>query len=360
MKRLDTYIINQFIRNIATIMAALIAIYLLIDFVEKYDNFIEKGKPMSMVLQFFFLNIPFILDQMGPVCILLAGVITLGILNHTNELIALKACGIPLRRIITPIVLAGLVSSLLLLSMSQFILPKSMAITNHIWIEEVRGKVPLGIFRNGRYYYRSKEGFFSFVRPDPKQNIFYSFSFSSWDKDYHLTALVAARQAVYRDNSWHLAQGQIQTKVGPEEYKTKIFKERKFNFSEQPSDFFVPEYRSKELSLTGLFLDAKHKETEAEANKAWTEFFGRISYTLLGLPLLLVGLPLLLMVYRRWGRDLSLAIPVSCGLAFVCWGMWATQQSLAKAGYLSPLLAASSIHLVIGSIGIFLLLREDI
>ena len=97
MKRLDIYIINQFLRNIATIMAALIAIYLLIDFVEKYDNFAEKGKPIGLVLKFFLLNIPFILDQMGPVCILLAGVITLGILNHSNELIALKASGIPLR-----------------------------------------------------------------------------------------------------------------------------------------------------------------------------------------------------------------------------------------------------------------------
>jgi lipopolysaccharide export system permease protein len=360
VKRLDIYIINQFIKNIGIIMAALIAIYFLIDFVEKYDNFAEKGKPMGMVLKFFLLNIPFILDQMGPVCILLAGVITLGILNHSNELIALKACGIPLRRIITPIILAGAVSSMLLLSMSQFILPKSMAITNRIWIEEVKGKVPLGIFRNGRYYYRSKEGFFSFLRPDPKQDIFLSFSFSSWDDDYQLSKLVAAEQAVWHDNSWQLSMGQLQTNVASEDFKTEIFKVRRFDFSEQPSDFFVPEHRSKELSLTGLFMDTKHQQTEADLNKAWTEFFGRISYTLLGLPLLLVGLPLLLIVYRKWGRDLSLAIPVSCGLAFVCWGLWGTQQALAKAGYLSPFLAASSVHLVIGSIGIFLLLREDI
>ena len=107
-------------------------------------------------------------------------------------------------------------------------------------------------------------------------------------------------------------------------------------------------------------MDARQKETKTEATKAWSEFYGRISYTLLGLTLLLVGLPLLLIVYRRWGRDLSLAIPVSCGLAFVCWGLWGTQLSLAKAGYLSPFFAASSVHIIIGAIGIFLLLREDI
>ncbi len=360
MKRLDKYIINQFIRNIITIMAALVAIYLLVDFVEKYDNFVEKGKSMGLVMKFFFLNIPFVLEQMGPVCILLAGVITLGLLNHSNELIALKAGGIPLRRIITPIILAGVVSSLLLLTMSQLILPRTMAVTNRIWIEEVRGKVPLGIFRNGRYYYRGTDGFFSFLRPDPKDDTFLSFSFAAWDEDYHLSDLVTAKQANYENDQWILLSGQFQKHTGDENYEIDIFRIQSFNFSEKPGDFFIPEYRSKELSLTGLLVEAQRKQTTAEANKAWAEFYGRISYILLGVTLLLVGLPLLLIVYRRWGRDLSLAIPVSSGLAFVCWGLWGTQQSLAKAGYLGPFLAASSIHLVIGTVGIILLLREDI
>ena len=76
--------------------------------------------------------------------------------------------------------------------------------------------------------------------------------------------------------------------------------------------------------------------------------------------MLLLGLPLLLLVYRKWGRDLSLAIPVSCGMAFASWGVWATMQSLAKASYLNPLLAAVLIHLIIGLAGFLLLLREDI
>ena len=105
-------------------MASFIAIYVLIDFFEKIDNFLEKGKTMGLVLQFFLLNIPFIVEQMGPVCILLAGVVTLGILNHSNELIALKAGGVPLRKITTPILASGLLFTMLFLAMSQFVLVK--------------------------------------------------------------------------------------------------------------------------------------------------------------------------------------------------------------------------------------------
>jgi len=359
VKHLDRYILRQFVKYIIILMAGFITIYILIDFFEKIDNFLEKGKPMSLAIKYFLLNIPFILEQMGPVCILLAGVITLGLLNHSNELIALKAGGIPLRRIVYPMVFAGLGISFILLTMSQFILPMSAAATNRIWNEEIKGRVPLGIYRNGRYYYRSKDGFYSFSRPDPRKNVFHKFSFSSWNKDYHLDFLVASGLAVWKQDSWSLFNGQVQKLSGEENYLTEVFRYRQFDFPDKPVDFFVPLYRSLELSLADLFLEARHKQTKAEEARAWVDFYGRIFYILLGLPLLLLGLPLVLIVYRKWGKDLSLAVPTSCGLAFVCWGLWGTLQSLAKAGYVSPLTAASSVHFVVGSIGIYLLLRED-
>lgn len=359
MKKLHSYILGQFIKNISTLIAAFIAIYLLIDFFEKIDNFMEKDKSMSLVAKFFIYNIPFILEQMGPVCILLAGVITLGVLNHNNELIALKSCGTPLRKIVTPIVVAGAVFSMLLLGISQFILPKTVAITNKIWNEEIKGMVPLGIYRNGRYYYQSDNVFYSFARPDPKKHSFLDFSYSTWDDEHRLTSLIAAKKAIWKNGAWKLQKGQLQKATGEGTFVTEIFNKRQFDLPNTPDDFFTPAYRSLELSLTGLFLDAKRKKNELEANKAWSEFYGRVFYTLLGLPLLLLGLPILLIVYRKWGRDLSLAIPVSCGLAFASWGLWGTLHSLAKASYMSPLLAACTVHTIIGVTGIFLLLRED-
>ena len=47
-------------------------------------------------------------------------------------------------------------------------------------------------------------------------------------------------------------------------------------------------------------------------------------------------------------------------MAFLCWGAWATLQSLAKANYIHPLAAAISVHIVVGIAGLVLLIREDI
>ncbi len=340
-------------------MACFITIYVLIDFFEKIDNFMEKGKSFGLITKFFILNVPFILEQMGPVCILLAGVITLGILNHSNELVALKACGIPLKKITAPIIAAGLAFTLFFLAMSQFILPKTISVTNRIWNKEVKGKVALGIYRNGRFYYHGQDGFYSFARPDLKRDEFFFFSYSSWDPKHQLNSLIAADRAIWQEGTWTLHEGQVQTSMDAQKFITQTFNQRIFSFPEKPADFFVPEYYSMELSLTGLYREALRKQSPAEKNRAWAEFYGRISYTMLGLPLLLLGLPLLLFVYRSWGRDLSLAIPVSCGMAFACWGAWGTLQSLAKASYINPLLAASSIHILVGLLGTILLLRED-
>lgn len=359
MKRLDRYILNMFLRNLVIMAFGFASLYLLIDFFEKIDNFMERGKPLGLAFKYFLLNIPFILEQMGPVCILLAGVITLGLLNHSRELLALKASGITLRRIVAPLLVAGALFSLLQLTMSQFLLPSTIAVTNKIWNEEVRGRIPLGIFRNGRYYYRSKNGFYSFARPNPKADIFHNFSYSAWDENYRLTELVAANMAFWNKGVWVLKNGQVQKAEG-KYYPSEVFQARRFDFPHTPADFFIPQYHSLELSLTGLFLEASRAHTPEEKARSWAEFYGRVFYILLGLPLLLLGLPLLLLVYRKWGRDLSLAVPVSCGLAFGCWGLWATLQSFAKTGYLHPLLAATSVHITIGLLGLFLLLREDI
>lgn len=356
---LNRYLITQFAKNFALVASGFIAIYLIIDFLDKSDNFREAGKPLGTTLQFFLLNIPFILDQLGPVLILLSGVITLGILNHNNELTAMKAGGIPLKNIIKPLIAAGICSTLLFLIMAQWLLPQTISTTNQIWHEEIQGKVPLGVHRNNRFYYKGSEGFYSFEWPDSTKYAFKNFSYSRWNEAYNLRSMITSKWAVWDNKEWTLTHGQVQEKRGRAEYTTEDFETLDIPLPESPEHFFIPEYRSAELSITGLFRDIFKKESDTGQTEAWANFFGRISYILLGLPLLLLGLPILIIVYTKWGRDLSLAIPASCGIAFIAWGGWGALQSLAKAGYLSPFFAASAIHLFFAIFGLILLRNQE-
>jgi lipopolysaccharide export system permease protein len=340
------------------VAAAFVAIYILVDFFEKIDNFMEAGKSIGLILKFFLLSIPFIIDMLGPVLILLSGVISLGMLNHNRELTAMMAGGIHLRTIVTPILIGSTIFTMLFLAMAQWLLPHTIAATNTIWYENVKGMVPLGIYRNGRYYYKGDEGFFSFARPYPDKNIFFDFSYSSWNKDHKLETLVAAKKAEWDKQGWHLTDGQIQRNTSPDTYRTTLFAYQDFSFPESPEFFFIPKYQSAELSLTELFQAMHKQDTHNETVVAETNFYSRVSYTLLGIPLLFLGLPVLLLSYKKWGKDLSVAIPASCGIAFVAWGLWGALQSLARVDYISPLMAAMLIHIIFGVSG-FLLLHKQ-
>ena len=360
MNLLYRYILTQFARNFLIVTTAFVAIYILVDFFEKIDKFMETGQSILVVFQFFILSIPFIIDMLGPVLILLAGVISLGVLSHNNELTAMMAAGLHLRTIINPILIGALLLTMLFLAMAQWVLPKTISTTNTIWYENVKGMVPLGIFRNGRYYYKGKEGFYSFVRPWPKKNIFLDFSYSSWNKEHTLETLISSKSAQWTPkHGWYLKHGQIQQKINSVDFQTTLFKQQHFPFPESPQYFFVPKHQSAELSLTQLYQAMFKQESEDKTIIAKTNFYSRLSYTLLGIPLLFMGLPMLMLSYRKWGKDLSVAIPVSCGMAFVAWGIWGALQSLAKAGYLSPLLAAMLIHLIFGITGFLFLHKQS-
>lgn len=359
MTILTRYMLAQLTRYFLILNIGFASLYLLIDFFEKFDEFAEAGKPMSLVIKFFLLNIPFVVDQLSPILILLSGVITLGILNHNNELVALKAAGIPLRRIIKPILIGGLIITLGFLLAAQLILPRTISTTNDIWYEQVRGKVPLGIFRNGRYYFKGSEGFYSFQWPNKEQMVFKDFSYSTWDENYNVNSIATAEFADWAETKWVLKVGQLIERDTDGTFISKPFKFWNVVFPETPEDFLVPEYESAELSITGLYTDIGDQEVEEDAVTARAEFYGRVSYLLLGIPLLLLGLPILIVSYQKWGRDLSIAIPVSCFMAFGAWGIWGTLQSLAKTGYMPPLLAAVAVHIVFSMLGIYLLRQQD-
>jgi len=358
---LNRYLFGQFVKYFFTVNAGFVSIYLLVDFFEKFDDFTSKGKPLSLAIKYFILTIPYIVDQLGPVLILLSGVISLGILNHTNELTALKAGGVPLRAIVRPFFVGSFIFTVLFIAAAEWLLPVTIAKTNNIWFEQLKGKVLLGILRNNRYYYKGKDGFYSFGWPDTNHFVFKDFSYSRWDEKYNIETLIASEFADWheRKGRWKLSHGQIQQRQGTIDYTINNFIIKYLELPEKPEDFLIPVNRSAELSLTGLYNEISSTETEQGHQAARTNFLGRISYILLGPPLLLLGLPILLFSYRKWGRDLSVAIPASCGLAFIAWGFWGALQALAIANYLSPIIAAVTVHIVFSLVGLILLIKND-
>jgi len=355
---LDRYLFKQFAKNLLLVLTALLSIYLLVDFFERIDDFIETDKSLGLALKYFMLKIPTIIEQLSPIIILLGGIIVLGILNHNGEILALKAVGIHTFRITFPITGTAVAFTLLTLAFAEWIVPPTTASTNAILYEQVREEKPKGILRKNRFYYKDEQGFYSFEKHEQTDNRFDFFIFTSWDENYSLDTLLTADSAFWNNDEWTFTNCRIKQKNDTGEYLISSCPETGLSLSAKPTDFFIPEYKINEMSFSALFSLSRSNKGR-RGREARLKLLERMSFIFLGIPLLMLGLPLLLIAHHRWGRDLSLAIPLSCGLAFGAWGGWSVLQSLAKAEIINPHFAAWSVHLLIAAIGTFLILQED-
>lgn len=358
MKLLDRYLITSFGRNLATVLGGLLAIYLLVDFFERVDSFLDAGLGTGGAVRYLLLKIPLIIEQLLPVALLLAGIITLGLLNRRHELMALQAAGLSTRRIIRPLLLAAFACTLLGMASSQWLLPPTMSELNRLWHQEVRQQENRGIERQGRIYYRGQEGIYSFRPAADSENRLADFSYLTWDRDYRLAQLIFATRASWDGRKWLLEEGQLKEKAnGDDDFVVDYFERRQLALPEEPADFFIPPYALSERALSTLFSQATASADTPQRRQARLAIQHKISYIFLGLPLLLIGIPLLLAMSRGRGRDLALAIPAASFLAFITWGLWSFGQSLAAAGQLPPFIAAWALHLLAAGGGWYLIKR---
>ena len=133
MSIIPKYLTREILKQFGVVMMAVVSIYLLVDFFEKSDNFMKAGIPLSRVLTFFALNIPFILSQIAPVGMLLSIIIVFSLMSKNNELLALRSGGISFYVLLRPVLIMGIAAAFTLFLFSDRIVPETTARANAIW-----------------------------------------------------------------------------------------------------------------------------------------------------------------------------------------------------------------------------------
>jgi methionyl-tRNA formyltransferase len=111
MKRLDKFILTSFVGPFVAILFVVIFI-LMMQFLWLYiDELVGKGLGFKVIMEFMAWGSCTILPLALPLSTLLASMMTLGQLGENNELIALKAAGISLSRVMMPLmIVCGFIS----------------------------------------------------------------------------------------------------------------------------------------------------------------------------------------------------------------------------------------------------------
>jgi lipopolysaccharide export LptBFGC system permease protein LptF len=132
------YILAEFGRALFGTLAAFVLLYLCIDFFERIPRFLEHDPSASQVLTYFLLKIPLIVSQIMPAAVLAAILLGLGALARRAELMAMRACGISLWQIATPLLVATVLLSIGMMAWNEFIVPPSAARSDYIETVEIK------------------------------------------------------------------------------------------------------------------------------------------------------------------------------------------------------------------------------
>ena len=104
IKKLDLFIIKTFATNLAGTFFICLFIFIMQLLWRWIDDFVDKGLDFYVLAQFFMLSSITLVSQALPFAILLASLMTFGNFGEKLELLAMKAAGIPLLRIMAPLI----------------------------------------------------------------------------------------------------------------------------------------------------------------------------------------------------------------------------------------------------------------
>ena len=123
MKKLDLFVLKSFLGPF--IMTFLIVLFvLMMQFLWLYiDELVGKGLSLGVILEFLGWGSATLFPLALPLATLLASIMTMGSFGENNELLAMKAAGIPLLRILAPLMVLSLFISVAAFFASNNLIP---------------------------------------------------------------------------------------------------------------------------------------------------------------------------------------------------------------------------------------------
>jgi lipopolysaccharide export LptBFGC system permease protein LptF len=369
---LDNYVTRIFLYTYLICLATVIGLYIIVDAFATIDEVIEayglKGLIPTLARVYLY-KLPLIYYQVGFVITVMAGMFTVTRLSKYNEILAMKAAGVSVYRILWPVfILAIGITALIFVDQEMVIPALAEAIDEaQLTLRGEKKETLTSIFKSdsfGNIFIAEKfiaeesrlEGV-SIVQlyPDGSQKIYITADYGLWKED---------DQGIKR---WHLYEGEeyhynrAQERIhgtpwplNPESSPIKL-KDEKVDPDDfliqsdlKPEDLFTKEVRLGLLSTAEL-----RARSEELPNVSFLKalVYERYTFPLTNLILLMLGLPLVL---REEHKSAFLSAGLCILLCVAFYGIYFACSQLSRKGMLSHIEAAWLPVLLFGALGLYL------
>ncbi len=104
----DLYVVSSFLFYFALMLASFVMLTEVFNFFELLGDTFRNAIPIGELLRYLFFLAPKLIFDAAPISVLVAVLVTFGIMAKNNEIVAMKACGVSLHRLALPVFVASL------------------------------------------------------------------------------------------------------------------------------------------------------------------------------------------------------------------------------------------------------------
>lgn len=359
MPIIHRYLISQFLQYFAIVQTAVVCIFLAVDFLSRLDKFMEAGISLMRGFVFVSLKVPFMVVQLTPVCSILCVLIVFGVMNRHNEVVALRSGGAGIGHLLKPVILTGVIFSVLLFALAEGVVPVTQAKANRINQVEIRKKGVVTT-RDTNIWLRGDHAITHVKFYDQRKKLLKGVTLSIFDDEFSLVRRVDAKEGVFVDGKWLLSEGieQVLDESG-EGFAIKNFAEMSETLDLSPGDLKTVARKSEEMSMWELYRQIQRVESDGyDATRYRVDLYAKSAFPFVCIIMILLGTGLSVKGKVRGGA-ISLSVAYGIGIAFFYWVFHSFCLSLGYGEMLPPFVAAWITNLIYLGISAITLINAE-
>ncbi len=360
MTILFRYLLREYAKIFAMCFASLMTLYLVIDFFEKIRRFLRLDAEVADVLFFFLLRMPGISFQIAPLAVLMATLLTLGMLSRNREITAMRSCGISLFTLAGPFLVFGVAVAIILLAFSSTVIPLANGKADEVRLTRIEKKPPQAALRTPHPWTRiGPRTLMNVQSVDAGGETLRGVRLFHLDEDSRLDWMTEAQQAQHVDGHWTLRDGMQRLFLADGTVQLTTFPERRIDLSLIPDDFTTwLSVESDMMTFRELRAYVQRLRYEgASATRYQTDYYGRVAFPFVTVIMVLVGIAMSLQGRDRRGSGMAIGIGQAMVLGFCYWAVHSVNIALGRSGVFHPLLAGWMANLMFLALGGYLLLK---
>ena len=356
---LDDYVLRDFVFNFALILGSITVLSLIFTVFELIGD-ILKNQVSPWVVGEYLLNVtPFFLYNTAQYGVLLSVLITLGLMQRSNEVTAMKATGISIYRIIVPVLFAAVLVSAGLFLSDQFYLPHTNKRQDAL-LNKIKGR-PAQTYLNPsrKWIFGSNSTIYYYQVFDSDRNQFGDLSvFQFKPSTFELLGRIYANRAQWDANlkRWVCTQGWERSFQGSAISDYRTYDASTFASVSEPPEYFKKEVKqSLEMNYEQLRRYIHDlQQSGFEVVKLKVQLQKKIAFPIVTFVMGVLAIPFALSARKR-GAVAGVATAI--GIAVIYTVVSGLFESMGNISSLPPVLAAWSPDVIFALVGGYLILK---